>query len=59
MSLKPEIRVDEIELNDVLTWAEANGIAGTTEHPDGTYEEGVHDALRWALGYIRARPDEA
>jgi|JTFO01.1.fsa_nt_gb hypothetical protein len=58
MNMRPQIRVEEFELNDVLAWAKEHGEAGITEHPDGTYEEGVHDAIEWVLGRISARPDE-
>nr|WP_158651771.1 hypothetical protein [Marinobacterium profundum] len=53
------MQVPETELMDVLEWSEEHGRQHSTDHPEGTYEEGVNDALRWALGYIHTRPDEA
>lgn len=53
------IKVDDQELEDVLNWAVEHGMQGSTEHPDGTYEEGVADCIRWMLGAIKTRPDEA
>ncbi|MFN3881908.1 MAG: hypothetical protein ACK4L8_10820 [Nitrincola lacisaponensis] len=52
------VRVTEQELNEVLEWAQEHGEQMTTDHEEGTYEEGVSDALRWALGYIAGRPDQ-
>lgn len=53
-----EINVDAQELEEVLSWAMQHGREGTTEHQDGTYEEGVADCLRWLLGAISTRPDQ-
>jgi len=51
------VRVAETDLAEVLEWAEQHCDQGTTDHEEGTYEAGVYDALRWALGFIQARPD--
>lgn len=59
MASQEVIRVDDQELEDVLNWAVAHCREGSTEHPDGTYEEGVADCIRWMLGAIKTRPDEA
>ena len=52
-----QISVDPEEIDQVLKWGINHNVESTTEHEDGTYEEGVADALLWALGQIRARPD--
>lgn len=54
-----QTRVSAEEVMEVLTWACENGLQGSTEHPDGSYEEGVADCIRWMLGDIKTRPDEA
>lgn len=51
------IRVEESELAEVIAWSEEHVEGETTDHEGGTYEEGVRDALMWALGYISNRPD--
>ncbi len=51
------VRVPEADLAEVLEWAEQHGVARTTDNEGSTYEEGVNDALRWALGFIQNRPD--
>ena len=56
--MTPQIRVTETEINEVLEWAEANADANVSEYEDGSYEEGVHDGIRWVLGLIHSRPDE-
>jgi hypothetical protein len=56
--MTPPIRVTEQEINEVLAWAEEHGVGQTTDNPDGTYEEGVYDGIRWLLGQIRSRPDQ-
>lgn len=53
-----QVRVTETEIHEVLTWAEEHADASVSEHEDGTYEEGVHDGIRWVLGLIHSRPDE-
>lgn len=53
-----QIEVDELELEKVLCWAQKHGLEGTTEHEEGTYEEGVADCIRWLLGAISTRPDQ-
>ncbi|MCH8500177.1 MAG: hypothetical protein LAT63_17025 [Marinobacter sp.] len=53
----PELKVSETELEEVLAWAKQHALAGHTEHEEGTYEEGVFDGIRWALGMINVRPD--
>lgn len=55
--MAPQIRQSEAEVAEVVAWAEQNRDSGVTDHEDGTYEEGVYDALMWALGYIQSRPD--
>lgn len=52
-----ELQVSETELEEVLAWAKEHAISGDTEHAEGTYEEGVFDGIRWALGMIQVRPD--
>ena len=52
------IRVPEKEIHEVLEWAQEHGDQMTTDHEDGTYEEGVSDGIRWVLGYIQSRPDQ-
>lgn len=54
----PSIRVPEADLSEVIEWADNNARADVTDHEDGTYEQGVRDALFWALGYIQSRPDQ-
>ncbi|SIS88249.1 hypothetical protein [Neptunomonas antarctica] len=56
--MSPQIQVSESEVADVIAWAEQHRAGGTTDHEDGAYEDGVHDALMWALGYIQTRPDQ-
>lgn len=51
------VNVPEIEVNEVVQWAESAVLNDATDHEDGTYEQGVYDALMWALGYIQSRPD--
>lgn len=53
-----KLEVDDQEIEEVLRWAFRHGVEGTTEHEDGTYEEGVADCLRWVLGRVRSRPDK-
>ncbi len=57
--MTPQIRVPEAELIEVLDWAEERAAVGITDTEDLTYEEGVYDAIRWMLGEISCRPDEA
>ncbi len=57
--MTPQIRVPETELIEVLDWAEERAAIGITDTEDLTYEEGVYDAIRWMLGEISCRPDEA
>jgi len=52
------IPVEEAEVEQVLAWAHAHASLGTTEHEEGSYEEGVADAIRWMRGDINARPDQ-
>lgn len=52
------IKVDVEEVEAVLSWADQNCKDGSTEHEDGTYEEGVSDGIRWLLGAISSRPDK-
>lgn len=54
-----QIQVPEAEVEEVLAWAEEHDRQGTTDHAEGTYEQGVSDGIRWLLGYIYSRPDEA
>lgn len=53
-----QIEVEDQEIEEVLRWAQKHGLEGTTEHEEGTYEEGVADCLRWLLGAISTRPDQ-
>ncbi|MEX2475036.1 hypothetical protein [Marinobacter sp.] len=53
-----KLEVDDQEIEQVLRWAMTHGMEGTTEHEDGTYEEGVADCIRWMLGAIDSRPDK-
>lgn len=53
-----EIEVEDQEIEEVLRWASKHAMEATTEHEDGTYEEGVADCLRWVLGAISSRPDQ-
>jgi hypothetical protein len=57
MSIK--IPVTEDEVRDLLAWSELHVEGETTDHEAGTYEEGVHDAVKWMLGLIHSRPDDA
>jgi len=52
-----QIRQLEPELAEVIAWAEQHREGETTDNEGSTYEEGVYDALMWALGYIQTRPD--
>lgn len=52
------IKVGIKEIEEVLNWAGGHCRESTTEHEDGTYEEGVSDCLRWLLGEIGTRPDQ-
>ncbi|MBU2967081.1 hypothetical protein Q4508_12470 [Amphritea sp. 2_MG-2023] len=54
------IQVDrsDAEIFDLANWAEERVMHGETDHDDGTYEEGVRDAVRWLLGETDTRPDE-
>ncbi|WP_420598607.1 hypothetical protein [Neptuniibacter sp.] len=52
-----QINRSEEEIHDVASWAEVNVIRDETEHEEGTYEQGVLDAIRWLLGVHDSRPD--
>jgi hypothetical protein len=52
-----KVRVPEAELGEVMDWAQQHAEEDTTDNEGGTYEQGVYDALRWALGFIQSRPD--
>ncbi|WP_191905938.1 hypothetical protein [Nitrincola iocasae] len=51
------VKVEETEIQEVLAWAFEHGEQMTTDHEEGTYEQGVFDAINWILGYISSRPD--
>lgn len=53
-----QIRRSPDEIHDVANWAAEHAAHGETDHEDGSYEEGVLDALRWLTGETDARPDE-
>lgn len=50
-------RTDQ-DIHDLLNWCEEHIEQGSTEHEEGTYEEGVKDAMRWLLGATDERPDQ-
>lgn len=52
-----KLRVSEGEVQDVLAWSEEHIDNETTDHESGSYEEGVHDTIKWMLGLIHSRPD--
>lgn len=54
------IQVDrsDDDIYKLASWAEERVMHGKTDHDEGTYEEGVRDALRWLLGETDIRPDE-
>lgn len=52
-----QIRQLEQDVAEVVAWAEQHREGETTDHEGATYEEGVYDALMWAMGYIQTRPD--
>ncbi len=54
-----QLPVTENEVQELLAWSEEHVDGGTTDHECATYEEGVNDAVRWMLGLIHSRPDEA
>lgn len=47
------------QIEEVLSWAQTHSLSGTTDHEEGTYEEGIYDGIRWMLGEINGRPDQA
>lgn len=51
------LHVSETEVHDVLDWSAEHIEEETTDHECGTYEEGVHDTIRWMLGLTHSRPD--
>ena len=56
--MTPQIKQSEADVAEVIAWTEQHRVGETTDHEDGTYEDGVYDALMWALGYIQTRPDQ-
>lgn len=49
--------VTENDIQEVLAWSEEHVEGETTDHECGSYEEGVHDAIKWMLGLTHLRPD--
>lgn len=56
--MSTEIPVPENEIFEVLEWSKTAIDADATDFEEGTYEAGVHDAIRWMLGEIKSRPGE-
>lgn len=55
---KADVVVSDEEMDEVLSWAYKHVLQGTTDHENGSYEEGVADTIRWLLGAIKTRPDQ-
>lgn len=53
-----KINRSDQDIHDLLIWCEEHIEQGSTDFEDGTYEEGVKDAVRWLLGATDSRPDQ-
>ena len=49
---------DNKEIREIIDWATDSISKGASKFFGMSYEEGVRDALEWAVGDIDERPDE-